>query len=132
MSGNTVIPFIYDTADAFSDGYARVGERRSNSSAGWQYNRGIIDRSGDLKLPLKYYSIRELEGDLLRVAVRVSTSSRSNASTAYYGVVDRRTGEEVIPCDYREISLVDGQIRAQVMGTRDEYNYYDMSGRRID
>jgi len=127
-SGNEAIPLIYDRAAPFSDGYASVGMRRTNPIGNWRFNNGIIDKNGMIIVPLDYSRIDNFDENLLRVTKRRQMRN-SKATDVLYGVFDRTSGAEVIPCTYSQLSIVEGLIRAI---TLDGAEYiFDKFGNRI-
>ena len=58
LQGNILIPFKYEYADVFENGYARVGQRsdimREDLSGGYPIYYGMVDASGELVIPMDY------------------------------------------------------------------------------
>jgi hypothetical protein len=130
--GSVIISLDYDRALSFSNGYAAVGYRRTTRVGNWRFNNGQIDKTGRVIVPLDYHSFAELEDNLIRVTqIRQRSGSRNdNLTDMLYGVYNRTRGEEIIPCTYRNLSIIDGRIRA--LTRNGDYHYYDKSGNRVE
>jgi len=127
-SGNTVIQFKFNyEVGAFRNGYARVGDKiKTATPRGWDILYGLIDRSGNMTVPCKYYGFRDINGDL---AIVRGPSPRGTKGNMSYGVVNIRSGREVIPCIHgAAISFKDDLI---VVGVKDP-QYFDKSGNRVN
>jgi hypothetical protein len=62
--GATVIPFKFDYANIFTDGYATVGK-----AGGKDYIYGLINKAGVLVIPMKYDGIGDVSEGLISVIV---------------------------------------------------------------
>jgi hypothetical protein len=84
--GNQVIPFQFDLADAFSDGFAVVGKRSSlRNSVIRKLRYGVIDRKGKLILPL--------------VVENSGLARQKRDSLAQYGWVSYQDGDRTCQVD---------------------------------
>jgi hypothetical protein len=63
--GVTVIPFKFDYANIFGNGYATVGMNGANG----QYKYGLINKSGAVVIPCKYDGIGDVAEGLISVVV---------------------------------------------------------------
>jgi hypothetical protein len=82
-NGKTVIPFKYDFALWFNEGFAVVG---IYTNSNWK--QGYVDRNGKIIIPLKYNKAENFSEGLAAVALG-----------SKYGFIDK-TGKMVIPSKY--------------------------------
>ncbi len=80
--GKTVIPFIYNSVEPFSEGLAAVSDKNGT---------GFVNRNGEVVIPLQFEEAEPFSEGL--AMVRSSDARRA-------GFIDQ-TGKEVIPCQYR-------------------------------
>jgi hypothetical protein len=100
--GHLVIDYIYDFADVFTDGFARVSR-----DGKWTW----IDTNGKEIMPCvfegnkySHFDGMQLGGfDISRIWMLVKKDGK-------YGIRKRTNGEEVIPCEYDEIYQFDGKM----------------------
>jgi len=133
-SGKEVVPFRYDSANSFRDGYALVGNKDENGVL----HIGLVDTQGTETIPLDYTSVGSLSEGLIRVTRREKSgyldpkgaeviplryagaaafsggvavvSQKDYDGNVVYGLVDK-TGREVLPLEYTTLSrLEDGYL----------------------
>lgn len=113
-AGNTVIPFIYSSAEPFSDGLARVSDRNYD---------GFVNTKGEVVIPLQYEEANSFSEGLAGVEIdgkwgfidktgRLVIDAKYRFVTPFYeglamvrgdggvGYIDK-DGKEVIPCQYK-------------------------------
>lgn len=96
-SGNEILPckLKYHLAFAFSNGLAPVKKDDK-----W----GFINQSGELVIPCIYDFIKEVSEDHYRVGIRVDNRHpnfrKQRSENGVYGLVDKKSGKEVLPCIY--------------------------------
>jgi len=141
-NGDLVIPAAYDIVDYFSEGLAwfNVGAETDVASAATQddilYLKGkwgLIDKSGNVVLPIKYDSVFAFEYNLARVNVGFHFTENadgtfSEVSRGRWGFIDR-SGNEVIALKYSHLGDFKNGF-AEV--TLDEKIFYiDRNGREF-
>lgn len=114
--GNTVVPFLYNKVEPFSEGLALV-------SGGLGVGYGFVDRTGEMVIPLQYTKAESFSEGLAAVEVLdqwgfidktgklVIDAKYRTASDFHEGLARVRSsegvgyidkeGKEVIPCQYR-------------------------------
>ena len=105
---DVVIPLIYDEADDFSDGFARVSK---------DGKMGYIDQTGKVVIPLIYDAIDDFKDGLAKVKKRTK-----------YGYIDQ-TGKEVIPLIYDDVARFSEGLA--VVKKDDKYGYIDRTGKEV-
>lgn len=145
VTGATVIPFVYQSANVFSEGLALVKKEGkygfidtkggvripfmyddakifSQGKAAVCINKkwGYVDKSGNVVIPLSYSYASEFKDGIAKVC-----------KGGKYGFINRN-GEEIIPCIFEyddvEEEISEGLIAIKKGG---KYGYYDASGKNI-
>jgi hypothetical protein len=110
LSGNVVIPFIYDSTGSFDEGLAPV--RKGNK---W----GYIDKSGKLVIPFKFDEAHEF--------MRGLADARSGTTSGFIN----RSGNFVFSLNYRGTSgFMFGDV-ARFWTVDDKFGYVNTSGKVI-
>jgi hypothetical protein len=129
-NGKLVIPFSFDRADDFQNGFAAVcmydpqlssedermeaGDREMEKRERW----GFIDNTGKLVVPFQYSTVYNFSDGLALVIDRKNK----------YGFVDV-TGKEIITCQYEHaLSFSEGKAAVLING---KWGYIDRSGKVI-
>jgi len=138
-SGNVIISLEYDDVKPFSNGYARVScitETKTDRRGDIYYNIkwGLIDRHGNLIVPCIYGSIDAFNGNLAIVGSynrhRWENGQGTISKDRKQGVIDIRSGKEVIPSVHYNIVINEGFI--ELSTSNGERQYFDKSGNRIN
>jgi len=90
--GNEIVPPIYDMAEDFKEGFARVYAYDEKGNGFY----GFIDKTGKEVIPLIYNEAGDFNEGLARVGKHLYRSQYA------YGFVDK-TGKEVIPLTYQQV-----------------------------
>jgi len=90
--GNEIVPPIYNMAEDFKEGFARV--YAYDESGNGLY--GFIDKTGKEVIPLIYEQAGDFSEGLARVGIFIGRSQYA------YGFIDK-TGKEVIPLTYQMV-----------------------------
>lgn len=88
--GETVIPFVYDDAEPFSEGLAAVGQLEDGAK------RGYINPKGEIVIPLQYTSADSFLEGFAAVGLQ-------DENGYYFGYIDK-TGEVTVPLEYIQVS----------------------------
>lgn len=91
LSGNTVIPFVYEDASSFSEGLAYVVK---------SHKGGFIDKSNKIIIPFQYTAWNDSEFSEGLAKMGVSLSGHSNPDI--YGFIDK-TGKFIIKPQFENI-----------------------------
>ena len=115
LDGEIVIPYLYDSAGAFSDGLAKAKKADS-----W----GYIDMIGRQISDFKYFDAGDFKYGHAVVAIQ-----KYNEKGEYLlkGVINKN-GEEVLSCQYSDIILFPNYI---VVKSQNKYGAFNYSGIQI-
>lgn len=116
--GKTIIPFVYSSAEDFSEGLAAVGKGEYESS-----KHGFIDKSGKTVIPLIYDAASSFSEGL-------ATVRKGNQDTGKYGVIDK-AGKLVIPAKYEGYIAPFSEGLAAIINKNDVYGFIDRSGKLV-
>ena len=106
--GKLVVPFIYEDANEFKDGLARVKQNG---------NYGFIDYKGEVAIPLVYGEL----GDFTEGISKAMLDKK-------YGFIDK-SGKEVIPFIYEEITTFNyGLAKVKLNG---KYGFINNVGKEV-
>lgn len=115
LNGEIVIPYLFEEAGAFNNGFAIVKKDDS-----W----GYIDMNGQPITEFKYYDAGDFKYDHAVVVIR-----KYNEKGEYLlkGVINQK-GKEVIPCQYSDIILFPNHI---VVKSQNKYGAFNYLGEQI-
>lgn len=116
--GKTVIPFIYDSAENFSEGLAAVGKGEYEES-----KHGFIDNLGKIIIPFTYDAVNSFSEGL-------ATVRKGSQETGKYGVIDKN-GKLVVPFKYDGYMGEFSEGLAIVINADDKYGFIDRSGKLV-
>jgi hypothetical protein len=109
-SGKIIIPPKYYEVDNFYEGNPRVSIYDTIAKRVFY---GLIDSNGKEVVVPKYVNIENYYKDYAVVAIEVDQVSKK----VLWGIVDKKTGKEIIPCKYEAIDGVfEGMISAKQGG----------------
>jgi hypothetical protein len=117
-SGEVIVPFVYDQAEAFFNGLAVVGVR-----SGRNMKYGLIEKTGEEIALTEYDQIFHYRagytsniGDLILVQKNVPRSEGRGTTRQQFGLIDKN-GDEIIPVIYdNQISFEHGLARVEKDG----------------
>ena len=112
VSGEVVVPLIYDHISMFSGGLARV---RMGSAAKGEF--GYVDMRGEVAISIKYNYAEAFQNGYAIVGIGDGGNDFRSNFKGKYGVIDT-SGNVVVPIEYNEIgtNIVDGSIIAKSNG----------------
>lgn len=116
--GKTVIPFIYDSAEDFSEGLAVVSKGPYDNA-----KYGYINKQGKTVIPLSFdYASSFSEG--------LATVRKGSQETGKYGVIDK-TGKLVIPYKFEGYIDSFSEGLAGVVNSQSKLGYIDRTGKLV-
>ena len=116
--GKIIIPFIYDSAEDFSEGVAAVskGEYEKNK-------HGFIDKTGKTVIPFNYdYAGNFSEG--------LATILKGSQETGKYGIIDKN-GKTIVAPKYDGYIAEFSEGLATVLNKSDVYGFIDRTGKLV-
>ena len=117
-TGETIIPFIYDSAEDFSEGLAAVSKGEYENS-----KHGFIDKTGKIVIPFDYdYAGNFSEG--------LATFRKGSQETGKYGVIDKN-GKTIVPAKYDGYIAGFSEGMAAVHNKEEKYGFIDRSGKLV-
>ena len=113
---NSVIPFVYDYAEEFIDGFAVVGI---------DDKYGCIDMAGKMVVPCRYDDVLQHRGGLLELCKEGMLREKN-------GIVDV-TGKTIVPCRYDEVLILNDEMFIAYRFTPKGYKcgLYDKKGKKV-
>ena len=116
--GKTIIPFIYDSAEDFSEGLAAVSKGEYENS-----KHGFIDKTGKTVIPFNYdYTGNFSEG--------LATIRKGSQETGKYGVIDKN-GKTIVAPKYDGYIAEFSEGMAAVHNKQEKYGFIDRSGKLV-
>lgn len=98
-TGNIVVPRKYYDIDNFYQGTPRVAIYDTVAKRSFY---GLIDSTGKEIVATRYVNIENYYKDYARVATELDKITKK----VLWGIVDKKTGKEIIPCKYESVGTV--------------------------
>lgn len=116
--GKTIIPFIYTSAEGFSEGLAAVGKNDYENS-----KHGFIDKFGKTVIPFNYDEASSFSEGLATIRV-------GDQDEGKYGVIDK-AGKLVVPAKYEGYIAPFSEGLAAVITKNDKHGFIDRAGKLV-
>lgn len=116
--GAVIIPFIYDSAEDFSEGLAAVSKGKYEKN-----KHGFIDKTGKTVIPFSYdYAGNFSEG--------LATIRKGSQETGKYGIIDKN-GKTIMAPKYDGYIAEFSEGMAAVLNKNDVYGFIDRAGKLV-